>query len=164
LRFFNAAGADPDGELGEAHSPETHLIPRVIEAAMDSVDSVEIYGVDYPTEDGTAVRDYVHVSDLAAAHVAALEHLLSGGESCAANLGTGRGSSVREVLSTVEQVSGVSIRVKQAPRRPGDPPVLVADTTKAQTLLGWRPRNSSLTNIICTAWQWQQRAIHVSSR
>jgi UDP-glucose 4-epimerase len=122
LRYFNAAGADPDGELGEAHDPEPHLVPRLIEAAKGKLGPVEIYGVGYPTEDGTAVRDHVRVSDLADAHVSALRYLLSQGESCALNLGTGRGASVRQVVTAVERVSGAAINVKPAPRRLGDPP------------------------------------------
>lgn len=157
LRYFNAAGADPDGELGEVHNPETHLIPRLLDAALGRQESVEIYGGDYPTKDGTAIRDYVHVSDLAEAHVAALQRLLSGGESFAANLGTGRGVSVREVVAAVESASGVTVNVKLAPRRPGDPPELVADSRLAAELLGWRPKLSSLQQIICSAWDWHRR-------
>jgi len=162
LRYFNAAGADPAGELGEMHNPETHLIPRLIEAALGRLGSVEIYGADYPTEDGTAVRDYVHVSDLAEAHVAALQHLLSGNESFSANLGTGRGASVREVVTTVEKISGFAIETKLAPRRPGDPAILVADPTSAEKLLGWRPRLSSLDTIVTSAWNWHRRNLPCS--
>ena len=158
LRYFNAAGADPSGELGEAHHPETHLLPLVIEAALDKRTNVEIFGVDYPTPDGTAIRDYVHVSDLADAHVLALQHLLSGGESFAANLGTGRGVSVREMVSAVERVAGVSINVRPATRRPGDPPVLVADPARAEKLLRWHPKSSSLEGIVSTAWHWRSLA------
>jgi UDP-arabinose 4-epimerase len=157
LRYFNAAGADPSGDLGEVHNPETHLVPRLIEAALGRLESVEIYGVDYPTQDGTAVRDYVHVLDLAEAHVAAVQHLLSGGESFSANLGTGQGVSVREVITAVERVSGATIDAKTAPRREGDPPVLIADPTNAQRILGWRPRLSSLDSIVSSAWDWHRR-------
>lgn len=157
LRYFNAAGADPDGELGEMHNPETHLIPRLIEAALGRLGCVEIYGTDYPTEDGTAVRDYVHVSDLAEAHVAALQHLLSGHESFSANLGTGRGASVQEVVAAVEKISGAAIQAKLAPRRSGDPAILVADPTNAEKLLGWRPTLSSLDAIVTSAWDWHRR-------
>lgn len=157
LRYFNAAGADPDGELGEMHVPETHLIPRVIEAALGKLESVEIYGDDYPTKDGTAIRDYVHVSDLAEAHVSALQHLLSGGENLAANLGTGRGASVREVITAVEKVSGALIKAKIAPRRPGDPAELVADPILAEKLLKWGPRVSSLEDIVSSAWNWHRQ-------
>jgi UDP-glucose-4-epimerase GalE len=157
LRYFNAAGADPSGELGEVHNPETHLVPRLIESALGRLKSVEIYGVDYPTEDGTAVRDYVHVLDLAEAHVAALQYLLSGGECFSANLGTGHGVSVREVITAVERVSGTTIDARPAPRREGDPPTLVADPTGAERILGWRPRFSSLDNIVNSAWNWHRR-------
>jgi UDP-glucose-4-epimerase GalE len=158
LRYFNAAGADPSGELGEVHNPETHLVPRLIEAALGRLESVDIYGVDYPTQDGTAVRDYVHVLDLAEAHVAALQHLLSGGESFSANLGTGHGVSVREVITAVERVSGAKIEARSAPRREGDPPSLVADPTSAGRILGWHPRLSSLDNIVNSAWDWHSRS------
>ncbi len=157
LRYFNAAGADPEGELGEVHNPETHLVPRLIEAALGRLDSVEIYGGDYPTEDGTAVRDYVHVQDLAEAHVTALQHLLSGGESFSANLGTGRGASVREVITCVERVSGTTINTKLASRRPGAPPILIADAASAGRILGWRPRLSSLDSIVSSALGWHRR-------
>ena len=157
LRYFNAAGADPSGELGEVHNPETHLVPRLIEAALGRLESVDIYGVDYPTQDGTAVRDYVHVLDLAEAHVAALHHLLSGGESFSANLGTGHGVSVREVITAVERVSGAKIDARPAPRREGDPPSLVADPTSAGRILGWHPRLSSLDSIVNSAWDWHSR-------
>ncbi|WPD19725.1 UDP-glucose 4-epimerase GalE [Thermaerobacter composti] len=154
LRYFNAAGADPDGELGEVHVPETHLIPRAILAALGRAAPLEIYGTDYPTPDGTAVRDYIHVADLAEAHVLGLQYLLAGGESAALNLGTGRGYSVREVLAAVERISGRCVPVRQGPRRPGDPPALIADARRARELLGWRPSRSDLTTIIETAWLW----------
>jgi UDP-arabinose 4-epimerase len=157
LRYFNAAGADPSGDLGEVHNPETHLVPRIIETALGRLKSVEIYGIDYPTNDGTAVRDYVHVLDLAEAHVAALQYLLSGGENFSANLGTGHGVSVREVITAVERVSGTKIDAKTAPRREGDPPVLIADPASAEKILGWRPRFSSLDNIVNSAWEWHRR-------
>jgi UDP-glucose-4-epimerase GalE len=163
LRYFNAAGADPGGELGEVHIPETHLIPRLIEAALGRLESVEIYGGNYPTEDGTAIRDYVHVSDLAEAHVAALQYLLSGGESFAANLGTGRGASVREVITAVGKVSGTTINSKLAPRRPGDPAELVAESAYAEKLLGWRPRLSALDDIVSSAWDWHRRNLSALS-
>ena len=156
LRYFNAAGADPDGEIGEDHTPETHLIPLVIAAAQGRNSAIEIYGSDYDTRDGTAVRDYVHVSDLATAHVKALDRLLAGGESVSVNLGTGRGHSIREVISAVEAVSGRVPAIKEGPRRAGDPPVLIADPQFAQSLLGWRPLASDLQNIVRTAWTWHQ--------
>jgi UDP-arabinose 4-epimerase len=168
LRYFNAAGADPDGELGEVHDPETHLVPLAIEAAMGTRPPLEIYGTDYPTEDGTAVRDYVHVSDLADAHIRAFQSLVSGGENFAINLGSGRGTSVREVIRTVERISGVAIDVKAGPRRLGDPPVLIADSSTAQSLLGWHPSSSSLDRIVSTAWDWHRHAVafkhHASGR
>jgi UDP-glucose-4-epimerase GalE len=154
LRYFNASGADPEGEIGESHRIETHLIPLVIEAGLGSRPQVEIFGTDYPTSDGTAVRDYVHVSDLAEAHVRALRYLQEGGVSTAVNLGVGRGYSVREVITCVEQVGGVSVPVKLGPRRAGDPPVLVADPARARAVLGWQPRFDNLKAIVETAWRW----------
>jgi UDP-arabinose 4-epimerase len=156
LRYFNAAGADPSGELGEVHDPEPHLIPRAIESALGRSPDLEVYGLDYPTPDGTAVRDYVHVSDLADGHVAALERLTSGGQSFAANLGTGQGVSVREIIRAVERVAGVPLNAKCSPRRPGDPPVLVADPSRARELLHWNPKLSSPDSIIQTAWRWRR--------
>ncbi len=157
LRYFNAAGADPELELGEVHDPEPHLIPRILDAALGKSEFVEIFGSDYPTKDGTAVRDYIHVMDLAEAHVAALRHLVSGSESFAANLGTGHGATVREVISAVERVSGVKIETRLKPRRPGDPPSLIADPAAAEKILGWRPRQSSLDEIVRDAWHWHRR-------
>lgn len=157
LRYFNAAGADPDGELGEEHDPETHLIPKVLLAAMEPAPCVEIYGTDYETPDGTAVRDYTHVTDLADAHVLAVRRLLDCGEKMAINLGSGNGSSVRQVIAMAEQVSGRNIRVREVPHRPGDPPVLVADCTRANRVLSWRPRLSDLATIVGTAWKWHSR-------
>jgi UDP-arabinose 4-epimerase len=154
LRYFNAAGADPDGELGEHHSPETHLIPLAIQAALGEQPALEIYGTDYPTADGTAVRDYTHVMDLAEAHVAALRYMLKSHENGAINLGTGTGQSVRQVVAAVERVSGRRVPIREVQRRAGDPPCLVADSRKAKELLGWEPRHSSLDEIVETAWQW----------
>ena len=159
LRYFNAAGADPDGELGEDHSPETHLIPLAIQAALGEKPDLEIYGTDYPTPDRTAVRDYTHVMDLAEAHVAALRHMLKSHENAAINLGTGSGHSVREVVAAVERVSGHRVPVHETARRAGDPPELVANPAKARELLGWQARHSSLENIVQTAWNW-----HVSRK
>jgi len=155
LRYFNAAGADPDGEIGEDHDPEPHIIPRVIQAAMGRLSHVDVFGTDYPTPDGTAVRDYIHVTDLADAHVRALEHLMGDGESLAINLGTGHGHSVREVVNAVERRTGLRVPVREAPRRAGDPPVLVADPALARQVLEWSPRHSSLDEIVDTAWRWQ---------
>src|SRR5947207_7420688 len=142
LRYFNAAGADPDGEIGEDHEPETHLIPRVLRAALGTGDPVEVYGTDYPTSDGTAIRDYIHVADLGDAHVRALGYLGAGGESGALNLGTGQGCSVRQVIAAVERIAGCSVPFRKAARRPGDPPERAADPGLARARLGWEPRHS----------------------
>ncbi len=158
LRYFNAAGADREGEIGEDHEPETHLIPLVLEAALGRRPAIEIFGTDYPTPDGTAIRDYIHVDDLADAHLRALERLRAGGASIALNLGTGEGHSVREVIAAAEAVSGRKIAVRDAPRRPGDPPALVADPSLAAQTLGWRASRSSLETIIRTALAWHNRA------
>jgi UDP-arabinose 4-epimerase len=162
LRYFNAAGADPKSEIGEWHEQETHLIPLVLDTALGRRASISIFGTDYPTPDGTALRDYIHVMDLADAHVAALRHLLAGGESAALNLGTGRGASVREVISTVERVTGRSVPVTEAPRRAGDPPALVADPRRAETLLGWRARRD-LTAMVEDAWNWHLKLAEPSA-
>jgi len=157
LRYFNAAGADPDGELGEDHDPETHLIPLAISAALGNRAPLQIFGTDYPTTDGTAVRDYVHVSDLADAHVRALEYLEAGGESAAFNLGTGRGHSVHEVVASVERWAKRALPRRDAPRRAGDPASLVAAPGHSRERLGWSPQRSDLDTIIGTAWRWQAR-------
>ena len=157
LRYFNAAGADPDGQLGEDHEPETHLIPLAISAAMGRT-TLEIYGTDYDTPDGTAIRDYLHVTDLGEAHVTALNYLRGGGASTAFNLGTGKGHSVREVAAMVERVSGRNVPLREVDRRAGDPPSLVADAAKSAQLMHWRPSHSSLEEIIQTAWNWHNRA------
>ncbi len=154
LRYFNAAGADPDGGIGEAHDPETHLIPCLLEAAAALRPRFSLYGTDYPTPDGTCVRDYVHVTDLADAHVRGVEALLADGPGGAYNLGTGRGHSNREVLAAVERAVGRPVPVEEAPRRPGDPAVLVADATRFGRELGWTPRHSDLDRIVATAWDW----------
>jgi UDP-glucose-4-epimerase GalE len=155
LRYFNAAGASPDGTIGEDHTPETHLMPLVIQAATGARPHVEIYGTDYPTPDGTCVRDYVHVDDLGAAHLLALERL-EPGRVQAFNVGTGRGCSVREVIRAVEEVTGFKVPVREGPRRPGDPPALVADATKIRRELGWEPRYTQLRPIVETAWNWHR--------
>jgi UDP-arabinose 4-epimerase len=157
LRYFNAAGADPEGRLGERHDPETHLIPRVLAAAAGELDVVEVYGVDHDTPDGTCVRDYIHVSDLADAHVRAVRWLLDGGASLRCNLGTGVGASVAEVLATAERVVGHPIPQRQAPPREGDPPVLVAAADLARELLGWRPRRSGIEQLVADAWAFRHR-------
>ena len=156
LRYFNAAGADAAGEIGEDHSPETHLIPLVIEAALGNRPEVKVFGTDYPTADGTAIRDYIHVTDLADAHVKALNYLRAGGDSVALNLGTGNGYSVQQVISAVENVSGRSVPVQLAARRPGDPSELVANAVNAGERLGWVPAHSGLENIVRTAWDWHR--------
>jgi UDP-arabinose 4-epimerase len=157
LRYFNAAGADPDGEIGEDHDPETHLIPLAIGAALGTRAPLQIYGTDYPTPDGTAVRDYVHVTDLADAHVRALEYLEAGGESTALNLGTGRGHSVYEVVAAVERAAKRALPRREAARRPGDPASLVAAPGRSRELLGWAPQRSELDAVIDTAWRWHTR-------
>ena len=156
LRYFNAAGADPEAGIGEDHDPETHLIPLVIETALGRRSHVEIFGTDYPTPDGSAVRDYIHVTDLATAHVQALERLKSGSENLFLNLGTGTGYSVKEVIAMVEQVSGRTVTANTAPRRPGDPAELVAANGCAGEILGWEPQHSGLQNIIETALRWHE--------
>jgi UDP-arabinose 4-epimerase len=156
LRYFNAAGADDSGEIGELHDPETHLIPLALQAAAGFGPEIQIFGSDYPTPDGTCIRDYIHVNDLAEAHVKALEHLQAGHDSFAANLGTGQGRSVMEVISTVEEVTGHPVPRRVGPRRPGDPPALVADPRLAETLLHWKARRT-LRETVSTAWNWMKR-------
>ncbi len=155
LRYFNAAGADPEGHLGEAHEPETHLIPLLLQTALGKRRTFQLYGTDYPTPDGSCIRDFIHVEDLARVHLLALEHLLSGGESLVLNCGYGHGYSVREVLECAKRVTGRSIPVEERPRRPGDPPELVAACDKARRLLGFSPRFDDLEFILRTAWQWE---------
>jgi UDP-arabinose 4-epimerase len=154
LRYFNAAGADPEGELGEVHEPETHLIPLVLFAAMGRQPSIKVFGTDYPTKDGTCVRDYVHVSDLADAHVAAVRWLAVAKSSVTFNLGNGQGYSVADVVRTSEKVTALPIRTEMCPARPGDPPTLISDSSKAREVLGWRPKFPDLEQQIEHAWQW----------
>jgi UDP-arabinose 4-epimerase len=154
LRYFNAAGADPGGELGEEHAAESHLIPLAIDAALGGA-TLSVFGTDYPTPDGTAIRDYIHVADLADAHVLALRHLASGGGSFAANVGTGVGHSVREVIASVERIAGRPVVRREVARREGDPPELVADPRKIQALLGWRPRLPELDVMVEHAHRWR---------
>ena len=156
LRYFNAAGADESGEIGEMHDPETHLIPLALAASAENGPELQIYGSDYPTPDGTCVRDYIHVNDLADAHVRGLQYLEKGGDSPAINLGTGRGHSVLEVIQVAESAIGRPVRRKIGPRRPGDPPVLVADPAKAQSVLGWTAKRN-LADIVSSAWAWMQK-------
>ena len=157
LRYFNACGANPDGTIGEDHDPETHLIPLVLLNILGKRPHIEVFGTDYPTPDGTCVRDYIHVDDLASAHLLALERLQPG-RALHYNLGIGRGYSVREVIRTAEEVTGKRVIVKEGPRRPGDPPVLVASSAKVQRELGWRPQYTELRPIIETAWKWHSRS------
>ena len=160
LRYFNAAGADPDGELGENHDPETHLIPLVLEVALGKRPHLAIFGTDYPTPDGTCIRDYIHVTDLARAHVLALEHLLAGGESNSYNLGNGKGHSVREVVEGARRLTGHPIPTFEARRRWGDPAVLVGSSEKIRAELGWEPQFAGLDTLLETAWAWRKgRAI-----
>jgi UDP-arabinose 4-epimerase len=163
LRYFNAAGADPGGMLGECHDPETHAIPLAIQAALGRRPSFDVLGTDYPTPDGTAVRDYVHVSDLATAHVEALQYLLEDNASLALNLGTGRGHSVLEVVRSVERTTGREVPLRRAARRAGDPPMLVADPARAARILGWKPTFTVLDEIVGTAVQWELKRSRDSS-
>lgn len=157
FRYFNAAGADPEGALGEDHNPETHLIPLTLMAALGKRDSLSIFGTDYPTPDGTCVRDYIHVTDLATAHVLGLEYLLKGGKTEVFNLGNGNGFSVKEVIETAREVTGKEIKAVECDRRPGDPPALVGSGEKARQILGWNPQYSDLNAIITHAWNWHQK-------
>ena len=159
LRYFNAAGAAPkhlDARIGEWHDPETHLIPLVLQAALNEQKTVNILGTDYNTRDGTCIRDYIHVCDLADAHILALKRLLAGEKSGAFNLGNGQGYSVREVIDCARCVTGKKIGVQEAPKRPGDPPILVGDARKALHELGWKPQFTDLESIVRTAWEWEQ--------
>lgn len=157
LRYFNAAGADPAGHLGERHEPETHLIPLILQAAAGRRSEITIFGRNYPTPDGTCIRDYIHVTDLVDAHARALDYLVAGGASATFNLGNGSGFSVQEVITTAQAVTGKSIPTRDANRREGDPAQLIADATKARNVLGWQPRHSSLEQIIADAWAWEQK-------
>ena len=163
LRYFNAAGADESGEIGELHDPETHLIPLALSAAAGTGPELHIFGSDYPTPDGTCIRDYIHVNDLASAHVKALHHLAAGKESFAANLGTGTGESIRQVIAEVEKVTGKQVPHKFVARRPGDPPALVANPTKAQRLLQWEATRG-LEEIVSTAWKWAERRQSIATK
>ncbi|NNC90703.1 MAG: UDP-glucose 4-epimerase GalE [Akkermansiaceae bacterium] len=155
LRYFNASGASLDGKIGEDHDPETHLIPRILMAVRGEIPHLDVYGTDYDTPDGTCIRDYIHVEDLADAHVKALDHLETHGESNFINLGSGNGISVKEIIDAVEKVSGKKVPVKYGPRRPGDPPRLVADASKALEVLGWKTTRSDTETIVRTAWEWK---------
>jgi UDP-arabinose 4-epimerase len=156
LRYFNAAGADPAGQIGEDHDPETHLIPLLLQTVQCRRDYTEVYGTDYDTPDGTAIRDYIHVTDLAGAHLLALKYLAQSGQSICVNLGTGQGNSVMEVIRAVQQVTGKPVAYRLVGRRPGDPPVLVAKSDRAYSLLGWKPDFGDIHETISTAWNWHQ--------
>jgi UDP-glucose 4-epimerase len=157
FRFFNASGANPEGLIGEDHNPETHLIPLVLLTALGKRESISIWGTDYPTPDGTCLRDYIHVSDLAHAHLLGVEYLLEGGKSEAFNLGNGNGFSVRQVIETARTVTDRDIKVVECDRRPGDPPILVGSSDKAKKILDWYPQYPDLSKIISDAWQWHQQ-------
>lgn len=156
LRYFNAAGADVDSEIGELHDPETHLIPLILDAAAGKREDIKIFGTDYDTPDGTCIRDYIHVTDLADAHILALEHLQNGGKSDFFNLGNGNGFSVKEVIDEARKITGEKIKATEAPRRPGDPPILIGSSKKAMEILKWEPKYYDLSKIIETAWNWHQ--------
>ncbi|WP_029522928.1 UDP-glucose 4-epimerase GalE [Persephonella sp. KM09-Lau-8] len=155
LRYFNVAGADPEGRIGESHNPETHLIPLILKTAKGERENIKIFGTDYPTPDGTAIRDYIHVEDLANAHIVALEYLLNGGESDVFNCGYGHGYSVREVVEAAKKVTGIDFPVEETDRRPGDPAILVADNSKLVNNLNWKPKYDDIEYIIKTAWNWE---------
>lgn len=156
FRYFNAAGADPDGELGEAHEPETHLIPLILDAALGVRKSIKIFGTDYPTPDGTCIRDYIHVNDLATAHIKGIEFLFQGNNSDYFNLGNGTGFSVREIIDTVKKVTKTNFPVEEVERRPGDPPILIAKSDKAKKILNWTPEYG-IEDIIKHAWNWHRK-------
>lgn len=157
LRYFNAAGADPEGEIGELHIPETHLIPLALRSALGVEESLKIFGVDYPTPDGTCIRDYIHVNDIAEAHILALEYLLNHGKSDVFNLGNTKGFSVMEIVRKVEEITGMRVKTVQWQRREGDPPVLIGSSEKARKVLGWNPVWSDIDTIIKTAWNWEKK-------
>jgi UDP-glucose 4-epimerase len=157
LRYFNAAGADPDSEIGEDHEPETHLIPLILNTTLGKRDHIEIYGTDYETPDGTCIRDYIHVTDLAEAHLLALKYLLNGGKSESFNLGNGNGFSVRDVISTASKITGCDIPWVESNRRAGDPPILIGSSDRMQKVLRWRPLFQGLDTIVETAWRWHKK-------
>ena len=156
LRYFNACGAHASGKIGEAHDPETHLIPLILQVPLGKREKISIFGDDYPTKDGTCVRDYIHVSDLAQAHILALDYLMNGGESDVFNLGNGVGFTVKEVIDVARSVTGHTIPAEIVPRRAGDPAQLVASSEKAKTILGWKPKYDSLETIVASAWNWHK--------
>ncbi|MFC2142488.1 UDP-glucose 4-epimerase GalE [Acidobacteriota bacterium] len=154
LRYFNAAGADPEGELGECHDPETHLIPLVFLTSLGIKDEFKIFGTDYPTKDGTCIRDFIHVADIADAHLRAYEHLIESDKSTVLNLGNGNGYSVKDVINTAREICGRQIKIREIGKRDGDPPKLISDSSKAKTILGWAPQYPDLKSIMDTAWEW----------
>ena len=156
LRYFNACGAHISGKIGEAHNPETHLIPLILQVPNGQREAISVFGTDYPTKDGTCIRDYIHVTDLAQAHILAVKYLMAGNESNIFNLGNGVGFTVKEVIEMAEKVTGQEINVIEAERRAGDPAVLIASSDKAKNILGWKPKHNSLKEIIQTAWAWHQ--------
>ena len=160
LRYFNACGAHPSGAIGEAHDPETHLIPIILQVPGGQREAVSVFGDDYPTKDGTCVRDYIHVTDLARAHILALDHLLAGGDSDVFNLGNGVGFTVKEVIDVARAVTGHPIPAKTSPRRAGDPAQLIASSRKAMDALGWKPEYNDLNTIVATAWAWHRSHPH----
>lgn len=160
LRYFNVAGAEPQARIGERHSPETHLIPLVLKTATGERDAITVFGTDYPTADGTCIRDYIHVEDLASAHLEALRHLEASGDSSTLNVGYGRGFSVKEVIEMASSVTGMRLTVREAARRPGDPPVLIAKADRIRGFFGWKPRYDDLRTIIADAWQWERKNMH----
>ncbi|MEI6606366.1 MAG: UDP-glucose 4-epimerase GalE [Verrucomicrobiota bacterium] len=160
LRYFNASGCSADAKIGEDHDPETHLIPRVLMAVTGEIDHLEVFGTDYPTPDGTCIRDYIHVEDLADAHARALDHLCAGGSSLQCNLGTGVGVSVKQIITATEEITGRPVPVSYGPRRPGDPPLLVADPTLAKRLLGWEASRKDVRDMLRPAWLWINGPLH----
>jgi len=164
LRYFNAAGADPDVEIGEDHDPETHLVPLVLDAAIGDREDITVFGADYDTPDGTCIRDYIHVTDLAKAHVLALQALEQGLTQRAFNLGNGKGYSVREVIASVERVTRRPVPVRLGERRPGDPARLISDSMRATSELGWKPHIHELDDIVSTAWEWHKTRAQEKSR
>lgn len=159
LRYFNAAGADPDGDIGECHNPETHLIPLAIYVALGINDHIKIFGTDYPTKDGTCIRDYIHVTDLADVHIKSMEYLISTNKSDSFNIGNGNGYSVKEVIDVIRKISKRNVKVIETERREGDPPVLISSNQKAEELLGWNPRYGDIETIIETAWRWHIKSM-----
>jgi UDP-glucose 4-epimerase len=164
LRYFNVAGADPQARMGQRTPKATHLIKVACETALGRHPHVEIFGTDYPTPDGTGVRDYIHIEDLASAHLAALSHLEGGGESAVLNVGYGRGASVREVMEMAREVTGVDIPLRESPRRPGDPPSLVASAGRIRDILAWEPHYNDLRTIVADAWRWEQKLAAMQGR